>query len=130
MQSIACQSDTEAPIDRSAAKALDSQWNGRTPPKARLKTARHWGMVGDEPTEGSANGKAELCRIAEAAERAGMTVDLLEAGILRGQIPVILRYIGRGNRRFIHIGQLEAWLNERPPVRAPGLVVTPPNLFE
>jgi hypothetical protein len=115
MQLPANTPSTEAPTDRKALKALDTQWHGRTAPKMRLTTARHWGLLGDDPTEGGAGGKAELCRIAEAAERAGMSADLLEAGINAGQIPVILRRVGLGNRRFVHRGQFEAWLNERPP---------------
>jgi hypothetical protein len=92
---------------------LETAWRGRVPVKPNLSTARHWGLLGDEATEASAHGTAELCPLETAANLAGMSADLLEAGITAGEIPVVLRRCAFGNRRFVHVGQLKDWLSSR-----------------
>lgn len=66
----------------------------------------------------------DLWPIEKGARQAGMSSALLEAGIVAGQIPVMLRKVGPSNKRFISVSQLHAWLNEKP--AAPGAE----NLFE
>ena len=60
------------------------------------------------------HGTARLWRIDAAASMAGMSANLLEAGIVRGEIPVTLRRVGPGGRRFVNIHQLKSWLNGTP----------------
>lgn len=51
-----------------------------------------------------------LWRIAEAAAAAGISADLLERGILAGQIPVKLVVLGR--MRYVLAVDMAAWLRE------------------
>jgi hypothetical protein len=55
-----------------------------------------------------------LYPIERAARIAGMSSALLEAGIVAGQIPVMLRKVGPSNKRFVNVEQLNAWINEKP----------------
>lgn len=59
-------------------------------------------------------GTARMWRIEAAARMAGMSANLLEAGIDRGDIPVTLRRVGPGGRRFVNISQLQRWLDGTP----------------
>jgi hypothetical protein len=90
---------------------LDSHWHGRpTPCGSAPGTAHHWGLRDDTPTDGDRHGTARLWRIEHAARFAGMSANLLEAGIARGEIPVTMRRVGPGNRRFVIAAELKAWL--------------------
>jgi hypothetical protein len=70
----------------------------------------HHTSDGEQPRQGT----ARMWRIEAAAGLAGMSANLLEAGIVRGEIPVILRRVGPGGRRFVNIHQLKSWLNGTP----------------
>ncbi len=59
-------------------------------------------------------GTARMWRIEAAARMAGMSANLLEAGITRGEIPITLRRVGPGGRRFVNIEQLKSWLAGAP----------------
>jgi|GEM_PF-5359379 len=71
---------------------------------------QHSASDGDNSHEGTAS----LWRIEAAAKMAGMSANLLEAGITRGEIPITLRRVGPGGRRFVNIAQLKSWLSGAP----------------
>lgn len=60
-------------------------------------------MDGNQPSPG-------LWRIAAAARLAGMDADAFERNSVKGHIPVEVLRIG--NRRFVRVRELAAWLRE------------------
>ena len=69
----------------------------------------------------------QLWPIEGAARHVGMSADLLEAGILRGEIPAALHRVGPSGKRFVNAVQVQAWLDQPP---AAGAVPADENLFE
>lgn len=67
-----------------------------------------------------------LWPIRQAAAYAGMSVNGFAAAVENGDIPVVIRRVGRSGKRFVCVEHLRTWVGGLPPTNEPA---SEPSLF-